>query len=67
MLCIDKKIKGAPELLYFYPNVNKRSLRFIEDASENTPVAPSFYKRIGEVFFFLSRSAAPMESLSSDR
>jgi len=66
MRCVDKKIKEASELLYFYPNVNKRSLKFVEDDSENIPRAPPFYKRIGEMLHLLPRRA-PVESLSSER
>jgi len=50
-----------PELLYFYPNVNKRYLRFIEESSENTPVAPSFHPTIRE------GRRTPVESLTSER
>jgi len=46
MLCVDRYIKRSPELFYFYPNVNKRFLRFIEESSENRQAAPSFYPRI---------------------
>jgi len=50
MLCVDRYIKRSPEFFFFYPNVNKRYLRFIEESSENTKtVAPSsIYQTIRE-------------------